>query len=387
MDTCFPKRFGNTMEGSIVRAESAVKRIRAKDSRRRRADPGTGGTHVRARKRPTLRDVANETGLSVTQTSRALNGRYDVSARTRARVTEAAARIGYTPNLEARRLKMPGTRTNSIGLVLATRSQRFSDPYFGELLAALVDEAARNDCELQLSTPLVHEDPTASYERAVAAQRVDGFVVLRATRDDPRVLYLREENVPFVTFGRIDELGGHPAVNESIDCLRPAVDHLVALGHRRIGCLAEPLEHAIAGRRIASFHRSLADHGIEAEPAHVIPSGFREDAAAEATSQLLDTLDPPSALVAFNDLLAMGALRAAASHGLDVPGDLSIVGFDDIHAARFMSPPLTTLRHSPQTLGRELVTQLLKVIDDPVCADDIYITPELVMRQSTGPAP
>ena len=83
----------------------------------------------------------------------------------------------------------------------------------------------------------------------------------------------------------------------------------------------------------------------------------------------------------------MGALRAAASHGLDVPGDLSIVGFDDIHAARFMSPPLTTLRHSPQTLGRELVTQLLKVIDAPVCADAIYITPELVMRQSTGPAP
>jgi len=318
-------------------------------------------------KRPTLRDVARETGLSVTQTSRALNGRYDVSARTRARVTEAAARIGYTPNLEARRLKMPGTRTNSIGLVLATRSQRFSDPYFGELLAALVDEAARNGCELQLSTPLVDEDPTVSYERAVASKRVDGFVVLRAAKDDPRVRYLREQHVPFVTFGRIDGLGGHPAVNETIDCLRPAVDHLVALGHRRIGC--------------------LADHGIEAEPAHIIPSGFREDAAAEATSQLLDDPDPPSALVAFNDLLAMGALRAAASHGLDVPRGLSIVGFDDIHAARFMSPPLTTLRHSPQTLGRELITQLLKVIDDPACADDVHITPELVVRQSTGPAP
>ncbi len=342
---------------------------------------------MRARKRPTLRDVARETGLSVTQTSRALNGRYDVSARTRARVTEAAARIGYTPNLEARRLKMPGTRTNSIGLVLATRSQRFSDPFFGELLAALVDEAARNGCELQLSTPLVDEDPTVSYERAVAAQRVDGFVVLRATRDDPRVLYLREQNVPLVTFGRIDDLGGHPAVNESIDCLRPAVDHLVALGHRLIGCLAEPLEYAVAAQRIASFHQALAHHGIEADPAHILPSGFREDAAAEATSQLLDSTEPPTALVAFNDLLAMGALRAATSHGLDVPSELSIVGFDDIHASRFMSPPLTTLRYPPQTIGRELITQLLAVIDDPSYSHDIFITPELVVRRSTGPVP
>lgn len=342
---------------------------------------------MRARKRPTLRDVARETGLSVTQTSRALNGRYDVSARTRARVTEAAARIGYTPNLEARRLKMPDTRANSIGLVLATESQRFSDPFFGELLTALVDEAARNGCELQLSTPLVDEDPTVSYQSAVTARRVDGFVVLRAARNDPRVGYLREHDVAFVTFGRIDDLGGHPAVNESIDCLRPAVDHLVALGHRRVGCLAEPLEYAVAAQRIASFHQALAHHGIEAEPAHVVPSGFREDAAAEATSQLLDDTDPPTALVAFNDLIAMGALRAAAAHGLEVPGDLSIVGFDDIHAARFMSPPLTTLRYPPQTIGRELIRQLLKAIADHDYTGDVYITPELAVRQSTGPAP
>ncbi len=342
---------------------------------------------MRAKKRPTLREVAKATGLSVTQTSRALNGRNDVSASTRARVTEAAAKIGYAPNLEARRLKMPGTRTNSIGLVLATNSQRFSDPFLGELLTELVDEAARRGCELQLSAPLADEDPTASYARAVAAQSVDGFVVLRTAFDDPRVRYLRDHDVPFVTFGRIDDIGGHPSVNESIDCLRPAVDHLVNLGHRRIGCLAEPREHAVAAQRIASFSASLMSHGIEADPAHIIPSGFREDAAAEATSRLLNSRKPPSALIAVNDLLAMGALRAAASHELEVPDDLSIVGFDDIHAARFMTPPLTTLRYPSQTLGQGLITQLLKAIDDPNFADDMHVTPELVVRQSTGPAP
>lgn len=340
---------------------------------------------MRVGKRPTLREVAREASVSVTQASRALNGHDDVSARTRVRVAEAAERIGYTPNLEARRLKMPKARTNSLGLVLATNSQRFSDPFFGELLTSLVDEAARNGCELQLTTPLVNEDPTASYERAVVTKRVDGFVVLRATEDDPRVRFLRDREVPFVTFGRIDDLGGHPAVTEPIDCLRPAVDHLVALGHRRIGCLAEPLEYAVAAQRMNSFERALADNGIVVQPQHIVPVGFREHAATEATSQLLDGTDPPSALVAFNDLLAIGALRAAAARCLDVPGELSIVGFDDIHAARYTTPPLTTLRHIRQDIGRNLIIQLLAAIEDPGYVDDVYITPELVVRGTTGP--
>ncbi len=336
-------------------------------------------------KRPTLRDVAREANVSVTQTSRALNGHDDVSARTRQRVDEAATRIGYTPNLEARRLKMPKARTNSLGLVLATGSQRFSDPFFGELLTSLVDEAAGNGCELQLSTPLADEDPTASYQRAVVTKRVDGFVVLRATQRDPRVGFLRDHEVPFVTFGRIDDRGGHPAVVESTDCLRPAVDHLVSLGHRRIGCLAEPLDHAVAEQRTESFHRALADNGIKFQPQHIVACGFREHAGFEATAELLDGADPPSALVAFNALLAIGALRAAASRGLDVPGQLSIVGFDDIHVARYTSPPLTILRHRPEQMGRSLIAQLLAAIEDPGYVDDVYLTPELVVRRTTGP--
>lgn len=159
------------------------------------------------------------------------------------------------------------------------------------------------------------------------------------------------------------------------------------VGHRRIGCLAEPLEHAIATQRIASFHRALAHNRIEVQPQHIVPCGFREYAAVEATGQLLDGTDPPSALVAFNDLLAIGALRAAASRDLDVPGELSVVGFDDIHAARYTSPPLTTLRHDPQDIGCNLIAQLLAAIEDPGYADDVYITPELVVRESTGPLP
>lgn len=336
--------------------------------------------------RPTLHDVAREAGLSVTQTSRALNGHGDVATGTRQRVTEVARRLGYSPNLEARRLKMPDSHSHSLGLILVPGSQRFSDPFFGELLTALVDEAAANGFELQLSSPLADEDPIASYERTVRANRVDGFIVLRTTRGDPRVRYLNNLRLPFVTFGRIDEGGHHSAVNESIDCLKPAIDHLVALGHRQIGCLAEPLEFAISAQRHQSFHHSMQTNDLEADPNHIIVTGFREDAGIEAAGHLLDGPNPPTAMVAFNDLLAIGAMQAAAVRSITVPGQLSIIGYDDIYAARFTSPRLTTLRHPAQAIGRKLIAQLLIAIGGAGAAGDEFLTPELIVRDSTAPA-
>lgn len=338
-------------------------------------------------RRPTLRDVARAAGLSVTQTSRALNGHRDVAEATRRRALDAAQILGYSPNLEARRLKMPGAKSHSIGLILDTSTQRFSDPFFGELLAALVDECAVQGYELQLSAPLADEDPVASYERAVRANRVDGFVVLRTARDDARVRHLAASGVPFVTFGETEHFDGHPTVTDSDDCLRPAIDHLVALGHRKIACLAEPLGYALADTRHQSFMRALDAHGIEPEPRYVVIHGYREESGFDAALRLLDLADPPTALVAFNDLLAIGAIRAAASRGVAVPASLSVVGFDDIHAARHTSPPLTTLRHSPRAIGRSLIRQLLRVVDEPAEIEHVYVTPELVVRESTAPVP
>ena len=337
--------------------------------------------------RPTLRDVARESGLSITQTSRALNGHGDVAAGTRLRALEVARRLGYVPNLEARRLRDPSARSNSLGLVLAPGSQRFSDPFFGDLLAAMVDEAATRGYELQLTTPLADENPVASYERAITAKRVDGFIVLRAARTDPRVDYLVERGFPFVTFGKVDGPGRRPSVGESVRCLQPAVDHLVDLGHRRIGCLTEPLAFAIAARRYESFLGALEHHGLESPPEHQVPSGFREDSAFAATGRLLDAADRPTAVVAFNDLVAFGAIRAAAARGVAVPGDLSIVGFDDISSSRLSSPPLTTLRHVDEAVGRQLIGHLVAVIEQDDEPPDVFLQTELVVRGSTGPPP
>lgn len=334
--------------------------------------------------RPTLRDVAREAGLSVTQTSRALNGHSDVAEATRQRALDAARAVRYSPNLEARRLKNPDSKLHSIGLVLSTASQRFSDPFFGELLTALVDEAATNGYELQLSAPLPDEDPVASYQRLIRSQRVDGFVVLRTANNDERVKHLAREELPFVTFGEPSNTVGHPVVTDSEDCLRPAVDHMVALGHVRIACIAEPLEYALADTRYRSFVTALEANGISMNPDYQAIAGYREDDGFEAAHRLLALPIPPTAIVTFNDLLAIGAMSAARSLGVDVPNRLSVVGFDDIHAARHTSPPLTTLRHPADIVGRSLIQQLLRAIDKSAEISPVYVNPELVVRGSTA---
>lgn len=343
-------------------------------------------------RRPTLRDVAKLLGLSVTQTSRALNGHSDVAHATRERAREAARALGYTPNMEARRLKVPDTRSHSIGLVLAS-SQRFSDPFFGSLLATMVDEATSHGYELNLSAPLADEDPIESYRRATLAKRVDGFILLRTKRDDRRAHYLAERSVPFVTFGRVDLAGPAdrarpaPTVREAPDCLQPAVDHLVELGHRAIGCLIEPQSYSIGAGRHESFLHAMVAAGLKPRSDHVVPSGFRDDTAFEAAGRLLDRPDRPTAILASNDMLAIGAMRAAAERGIAVPEQLSIIGFDDIIAAGLSSPPLTTLRHAEGEVGRQLITQLITAINDPEMLIDVPLRPELVVRNTTAPPP
>ena len=125
--------------------------------------------------------------------------------------------------------------------------------------------------------------------------------------------------------------------------------------------------------------------GLRPDDDHIVSSGFRDDTAFEATGRLLDRPDRPTALVASNDLLALGAMRAATVRGIEVPRQLSIIGFDDIDAAGFTTPPLTTLRHRQGAVGRHLVTQLLAVIQDPASIEPVELQPELILRGSTAP--
>lgn len=337
--------------------------------------------------RPTLRDVAARTGLSVTQVSRALNDHDDVAEATKQLARQAAAELRYTPNLEARRLRDPGARSHAIGIVLPSESLRFNDPFFGDMLAAMVATAADSGFQLSLTTHPHEASPTEPYDLMIRRKQVDGFVLLRSTLNDPRVTFLCESSTPFVVLGRPPGACGFPAVEIDHECFVPVVEHLVDLGHRRVACLAEPSQFALGAARLHSFRHAAATVGLAFDPELVVEAGFHEGSGATAAQLLLERDDPPTAIVAMNDLLALGALDAATRLGVDVPGQLSIVGFDDIPAARQVAPSLTTVRQSAALVGSALVELLLPRIErrDLIHAEH-RITTSLVIRESTSPA-
>ena len=337
--------------------------------------------------RPTLRHVAKAAGLSVTQASRALNDHWDVAETTKAHVRKVASELGYIPNLEARRLKMPNSRAEAIGLVLPQAELRFSDAFFAELLSGIVEEASRAGREVRLTSSLGGADDPEPYRQAVRSRQVDGFILVRTLMEDPRAELLAKMEVPFVTFGRDGDRCDAPFVDDADDSMAAIVDHLVALGHRRIACLAEPRRFAKAWYRLRSFRQAMEANDLPVDEELIAEADFHEDSGYRWTKGFLDRDDRPSAVVAFNDLLAFGALTAARDVGLRVPEDLSVTGFDDIPAARHASPGLTTLRQSASEVGSMLCRQLFDVVDGTDTVErHVLLRPEFVQRGSTGPA-
>ena len=334
----------------------------------------------------TLKDIAREVGVSVTTVSRALAGYNDVAASTRQEIERVAREMGYEPNITARNLQRQ--RTDTIALILPTANElRFSDPFFSELLSGIVEEMARHGFNLNVSTTTaVNENET--YLKAIRSRRVDGFIIMRTRLQDDRIDLLREYNVPFVAFGRVEQDNDFHLVDEDgYAGIRQIVDHLVSLGHTRMACIAEPTTLTKSYHRVQGFLDGLAAHKLPHYLDLLIETHFRQRSGRQSALQLFDIPNPPTAIVACNDLLALGAISAAQEQGLTVGRDVSVTGFDDILLSEYANPPLTTVHQPAQQLGKMVVEMLTKVINrEPVEEKQIVIRPSLIIRQSTGPA-
>jgi LacI family transcriptional regulator len=333
----------------------------------------------------TLKDIARRVGKSVPTVSRALGGFEDISPETRAEVQRVAREMGYEPSATATNLKKQ--RTNNITLVMPREGPlRFSDPFFSEFVSGVVDQAARRGFDLSVSTN-PGDDECATYLRYIRSRRTDGFIVMRVKRQDERIDLLRAEGMPFVAFGRTDDDADYHWVDEDgAYGMQQAVDHLVTLGHTRLAFIAEPLYLAKAHQRLDGFLAGVAAHGLRLVPEFVAEANFRQTSGRQAAKYLLDLPEPPTAIVACNDLLALGAMSEVQSRGLVVGEDVSITGFDDIMLAEYAHPPLTTLHQPGQEMGKAVVDMLVKVIGKQALSEkQILRRPELVVRQSTGP--
>lgn len=333
----------------------------------------------------TLKDLAAKLGLSTTTVSRALAGYSDVAEATRQRVLEAAEEMGYVPDVTARRLRKG--HTDTIGFIIPTSGPRFTDPYFGELLAGIGNEAARHNFDLLVSTrPPDTPDEEAAYRRMAEGRRVDGLLVARTRVRDHRITYLSGLNFPFVAFGRSDLDAEFPYVDEDgFTGVALVAQHLIDLGHRRLGFISAPQNLMFSVYRRAGLEATIQQNGLSLQPDYCMRGDLTQRGGFRAMNHLLDLSPPPTAVVACNDLMALGAISAAQKRGLVVGRDVTITGFDDIPLAEHSHPPLTTVRQPIYDIGRQTCDMLVRLIRGDALAEcHVLLQPELIVRESSG---
>lgn len=333
----------------------------------------------------TIRDVARRLNLSVTTVSRALAGYDDVAETTRQRVITAAREMGYMPQYAARQLRRQ--RTETIGIVFPTMGTRFSDPFFGEFMAGVGDEASRRNYDLLVSVAPAGKSEQDNYQRLVNSRRVDGFVLARMRIEDWRIRYLLHEEIPFVSFGRseTDEKAPHIGVDGCAGICE-LVRHLVSLGNRRIAFIGAPPVLTLSRDREEGYRKGMREAGINVDPDLMSVSDLTSAGGYETAKKLLDYDPPPTAIIGVNDLTALGVIRAAQERGLSVGEDIAIAGFDGIETGKHWHPPLTTVYQPVYEIGRRVCDMLVAIIEGKETIQiETLIQPKLIIRQSTVP--
>lgn len=333
---------------------------------------------------PTIKDVAERAGVSTATVSYVLNGTGAVTEATRRRVLAAVSELNYQPNYAARSLR---SRSRTLGLVLPALSHRLADPLLVDLLAGL-STAAMHGYYLLLA-PADNEPEHLQAELLVRTGRVDGVVLLDVRSDDERAQYLARQAIPFVCAGVLPS--GVDAPFAGVDGrqgAQTAVQHLLGLGHRRIGLILLPSDLAESEPRFEGYAAALAAGGVTLNPTLAVEAGRSEDDGFAAMQELLSRPAPPTAVLACSDELAFGAMHALRDAGLEVGRDVSLVGFDDVPMAAHTHPPLTTLRASRRLIGEHLARLLIELIEGRLhMPRSIVCSMQLMVRKSTAPPP
>jgi LacI family transcriptional regulator len=337
-------------------------------------------------RRPTSADVAIEAGVSRTTVSFVLNGRTDVKIPndTRQRVLSAAERLGYHPHASARQLA--GGRSHVIALVFRqTPEQIAGDAILAETLRGLA-AAARSVGFRVLVEPLAPDGPDATYTALLRAQHADGLVVSGPRVDDPSLAALIAEDFPIIIQGALPGVAVASVDVDNVAGARGAVEHLLALGHRRIACITNaPVVYTAAKERLEGYRLALAGAGLPIVDDLIAAAAFDAPSGHAAMVQLLGRGVPFDAVFVASDVVALGAIGALRDAGLRVPSDISIVGFDDIPLAAYFDPPLTTVRLPAFELGQAAGRALLERITDHATVSRTLLPTELIVRASTAP--
>ena len=332
--------------------------------------------------RLTIRQVADLAGVSTATVSRVINGRAEVSEKARDAVMRVVRDYGYSTNRTARALS--GGRTGLVGVTLPV----LHHSYFSVILAGAGEALYEHDMRMVLC-PTHHEhDREVSLLERLMQGTTDGAILILPEESSDELAVLDSTGYRFVI------VDPHRPPDEMVPTVSAAhssgageaVEHLLARGHRRIAAITGPAGWIATEERLRGYRGALAAAGVMPDRRLEVESDWTTAGGREAGLRLLDRDDPPSAIFAFNDMLAIGAMQAARDRGLSIPNELSVVGFDDTFEASIVTPALTTVRQPLAEMGRMAVAQLLRVLHNQrIEALHVELETKLVVRESTAP--
>ncbi len=335
-----------------------------------------------------LKDISQRTGYSITTVSRALAGYSDVNEQTRQQIVAVAHELGYQPNDIARQLR--SQRTQTLGLIIPATDHSVShDDFFFQLLRGISDSAAAQRYDVLISSQMNDTDEMTAYRRIVGGNRVDGLMLARTRQNDERIAYLNSLKFPFAVSGRSAPGSANDFAFIDVDSrtgIQHAVEHLLAQDHRVIGIILPPPHIAFTGYRLKGYQDALDRHGIAFDERLIYHGDLMRSGGYQGVQHLLEHNPDMTAVVCCNDLMALGALSALQTCGIRIGQDFAVTGFDDIPAAEYAYPSLTTVHQPIYEIGWQLVEILLRLISGEHLSDterQVIVPTRLVVRESS----
>jgi len=329
----------------------------------------------------TMKQVAERAGVSISTVSHVINNTRVVSDNVRQRVLGIIDEMHYIPSAVARSLK--NDKTHTIGVLVPNSS----NPYFAELIRWIEEAAFQLGYNIILCNAHGGEHKQTAYLRLLMEKRIDGLVLVASGADDEQDLLLHNPSVPIVQLERaLPGLDADLILAGEEEGAHQATRHLIDLGHRAIACVAGPAALPRTRERVGGFTRAMREAGLAVPAEYIVHEAFTSAGGYIAFEQLLALAHPPSAVFVTSDLMALGGLCAASQAGVRLPGQLSVVGYDDIDGADYASPPLTTVAPPKREMAHLAIEQLIgriKGIDEPL--RNTAFTSRLVVRASSAP--
>lgn len=330
-----------------------------------------------------LQDVADAAGVSASTVSRVISRPELVNPETRARVERMITELKYHPSRVARRLRVETGGTSLIGLLIPD----IQNPFFADLARGVEDAAREHGYALFLGNSDEDSDQESRYLDVMRAESVDGLILPPVSGAEATVRGLVDDGIPVVCVDRrLPRTIVDTVVIDNERGAREATQHLVGLGHRRIGFIVGRPELSTSEERRRGYRQALVAAGIELDPALVREGDSRQASGRRLATELLDAAQPPTALVVGNGLMTLGALETIRCQGRRIPGDVALIGYDDMPGALAFDPPLTVVRQPAHEMGRRALELLLQRIAHPEHGPPqlVMLQPRLVVRGSCG---